>query len=216
MAAAPQQRTIFYGSFNLDDELKRCAHAYLAALGAHGNDAKARMQAVKAVRPHLKPGPCRQQVYRWFGANPPTEANPGNPEFLRFIAEKQLDLREREELSESEIVRNTRRVFAHAVGDLPIQRSQVSRDEDGEWSVVDLAVREPSLPAANTALELMRKIGGFGVERTETRLSGVVGVANLAPEQREARLEGLARKAGLVLVPPAPRLQAPNDGDGAL
>jgi hypothetical protein len=193
-----------FGDYNLSEELKRAAHAYLVGLGEHGDEMRARIDAVMLVRPHLSPEGARQATYRWFGANPPTERRPGMTEFWRFIHDKQQLLRESEGLTEGEIIAKARRVFDHGVGDRPLMKSQVVRSEEGEFSVVDLELRDPSLSAANTALELLRKVGGFGLERTETRFGGVVQIAQLPLEQREQRVAELAQKAGFPLLPALP------------
>lgn len=196
-----RQYAIPLDDYALDEELMRVAHAYIARIGEHGDDMRARIEAVLSVREHLAPERARRQAYRWFGANPPTRKTPGLAELWRYIRDKQAVLREREALTEAEIVAKARRVFDHGVGDRPLTKSQVVRSEEGDFEVVDLEVREPSLSAANTALELLRKVGGFGIERTETRFGGVVQIAQLQPEERERRVTELATKAGLTVAP---------------
>lgn len=192
-------RQIQLALFEEDFDLAEWERVFADEWLVNGNKPQA---AMLVARPSLKPDSARVMGIRALK----------KPEVERYLDWKRAQLVMRSGLTEGELVEKARRVFLHGVGDLPLRKSNVVRLDDGTALVEDLEVRDPSLPAANAALELLRKIGGFGVERTETRFSGVVGVANLSAEQREARVQELASKAGLAVVPGLPALPTRRAG----
>lgn len=173
--------------FEEDFALSEAERAFAEEMLVNGEK---RMEAARVARPQLKQGSACVQANRWMR----------NPEVLRYMDWRRSQLVLRARLTEDELVEKARRVYLAAMGDLPVRKSLVQRSEEGDVQVEDLEIRDPSLSAANTAIETLRKIGGFGVERTETRHSGSVALGELSDEEREQRLQDLARKAGLALV----------------
>lgn len=185
--ARQYQYALFDEDFDVSPGDRAFVDAYLAN-GGNGTD------AMRTARPHLTPRSAKSGASRKLA-----EANDPKSELHRYLLWKQAKLVMESNLTAGELIGKTRRVYLHAVGDLPLRKSLVTRDEEGGVSIADIEIREPSLSAANTAIETLRKIGGFGVERSEVRLDGDLAIAGLSEAEREARLAELARKAGLIV-----------------
>jgi hypothetical protein len=175
------QLALFDEDFDLDPEQR----AFIDELIANGGN---RRGAMLAARPALSPKSADVIAKRQLA----------KPEVQRYLLWRQAQCVLRSQLTEDELVEKSRRVYLAAMGELPLRKTIVQRGEDGTLTAEDVDIRDPSLTAANTAIETLRKLGGFGLERTETRMSGSVALAELSDEEREARLEQLARKAGLL------------------
>jgi hypothetical protein len=119
--------------------------------------------AMQAARPDLKRNSAKVRAVRKLNAE-----DPGNAELMRYRDWKQAQLVLLSQLTEDELVEKARRIYLHGVGDLPMLKSLVSRSEGGTVTVDEVEVREPSLSAANTAVELLRKLGGFGKDAEAT------------------------------------------------
>ena len=140
------QLALFDEDFDLDDEQRAFANQFVVS-GGDGT------QAMAATRPSLTTDSARRTAARWLD---PT--NKKNAELLRYIAWCRAQARLRAELTEVELIAATRRILAHAMGDEPLAKTIVFKD----GGTKDKFVREPSLTAANAAVELLRKIGGIG------------------------------------------------------
>lgn len=169
------QFSLFDEDFNLDEEQR----AFVAEYLANGGD---RIAAMLKIRPRLTRSGARDRSYAWLGAEPPTEKYPGNPEIRRYLSWKQAQIRLHEHLTETELVGKARRIYLHAVGDAPLRKTLVSRD----GGMKDRDVYEPNLGAANTAVETLRKLGGFGRDLVPAQTAPV-----FTAKERAARLAAL-------------------------
>ena len=185
------QLALFEEDFDLADYERAFAEELLVNGGK-------KQEAMQVARPDLRPASAGVVANRALK----------RPEVLRYLDWRRSQLVLRARLTEDELIEKARRVYLAAMGELPVRKSLVQRSEEGAVQVEDLEIRDPSLSAANTAIETLRKIGGFGVERTETRHSGSVALGELSDEELETRLQDLARKAGFVLSPTTPSLGA--------
>ena len=150
------QLALFEEDFDVSPADRRFVDAWLL----NGGNATLAMQA---ARPDLKRDSAKRRAIRKL--NP---EDPANSELRRYRDWKQAQLVMRSQLTEDELVEKARRIYLHGVGDLPMRKSLVFRSEGGTVTVDEVKVREPSLSAANTAVELLRKLGGFGKDETAT------------------------------------------------
>ena len=146
--------------------------AYLANGGVIG-------EAMRTIKPHLT---VRSAAVS--GSRKLAQANTSGTELNRYLLWRQASLAMESNLTAGELIAKSRRVYMHAVGDLPMRKSLVSRSESGDVAVDEVEVREPSLTAANTAIETLRKIGGFGKDDTATGegLTRKVEISFIRPE----------------------------------
>jgi hypothetical protein len=179
------QLSLFDEDFAIDEEMREFAHLYIA----NGFDGTA---AMMHIRPHLSRDAAVTAVHRWLGTRRPSKSGvrkgKGHPELLRYISWRQAQVALRAELTEDELVAMSRRVYMHAVGDVPVTKT-VYR-QDGPPS--DHLVCEPNLAAANTAVENLRKIGGFGKEGEQV---GAGGTPLFTPTERALRVAALLQAA---------------------
>ena len=166
------QLALFEEDFSVSPADRRFVDAWLA----NGGNAT---QAMQAARPDLKKESAKRRAIRKLRAD-----DPANAELLRYRDWKQAQLVMRSQLTEDELIEKARRIYLHGVGDLPMRKSMVARSEGGTITVEDIEVREPSLTAANTAVETLRKLGGFGKDDTATGegLTRKVEISFIRPE----------------------------------
>jgi hypothetical protein len=186
------QLALFDEDFALDDEKREFAHRYVATKGDG-------IAAVLAIRPTITPESARRTADRWLDPQ-----GKKNAELLRYISWCRAQARLRAELTEVELIAATRRILAHALGDEPIAKTLVFKD----GGVKDSYVREPSLSAANTAVEELRKLGGFGrdldpmqVTATATATASASGaleaLAGLEPDELATLRAMIERRAAI-------------------
>ncbi len=194
------QHALFDEDFNLSVDEMAFAHAYLSN-GGNGSAAMAE------VFPHLPPASAKVKSSRWLGT---PRKGPVNPELVRYIEWRKAKIAFRAKLTEDELVEKARRVYLHGVGDMAVRKTrflhakkedEAAGEDDGESNVVETPVFEPNLSAANAAIELLRKIGGFGVERTSIEHSGSLDVSALekmTDEELAEKARELATRAGVL------------------
>lgn len=169
--------------FNLDDVQRAFVQEYLV----NGENGTA---AAQKAKPRLKRESAEKQARRWLK----------DREVARYLDKRCAEAALRAELLEDEVIENARVSHAAAMGLIKLRKS-VLRKTEGEdglpRTVVDhVEVYEANLTAANSANEMLRKIGGFGVERSEVTQSPAESLEDLDDDALKARVKELAGKAG--------------------
>lgn len=180
------QLALFDEDFALDAEKRAFAHEFLR----NGQDGTA---AVMAVRPHLSREAAAVAANRWLGTRRPGKGGAkadGDPEIRRYLEWMQARAALRAEITLEELAEKSRRVYHHAIGDLPVRRSVFPKD-GGRPSLLEVV--EPNLPAANTAIETLRKLGGIGKDLTPAGQQEAV--ATMSQTERAAKLAALLERA---------------------
>lgn len=188
------QLSLLDGAFNLSPEKMAFAEEYVR----NGGDGGA---AMLSVRPHLTKGSAQVRAHEWLGkrrqdGKPAKHA--GDPELLRYIDALTLRVRLQAAITHEELAQNYRRNYLYSVGAARLRKSIVRRsvdEESGEetLAVEDVEVFETNLSAANTAVEGLRKLGGFGKDLTPGAPGGEA--PPLSRTERAARVAALLEKA---------------------
>lgn len=168
----PVQQVLFEESFGLEAWQIQFVHTYIE----NGGDGPA---AYLAAKPGVKRSTAKSESCRMLAKN---------DEVKRYLRRRLAEVSWRQQLTEDELVAKSRRVYDHAVGDQPVAKSLVSK----EGKIQDVQVREPNLTAANTAVETLRKLGGFGDR--DDGLAGDAERARLSGTERAARVAALLER----------------------
>lgn len=184
------QFTLDLHGFDLSEEKMAFAEEFLV----NGGDGGAAMQK---IRPHLNKNSAKVRAHDWLGKrrNDGKPGREGDPELLRYIDARRMQVRRRAQITEDELAEKFRRVYEHSVGDAPLRKTllEPTFTEEGKRDGVEVSERlvyEPNLPSANAATEGLRRLAGFGKDLLGGGQDGPV----LSQAERAARLASLMER----------------------
>lgn len=161
----PLQASLFAEEFALEQWEMDFAHEYL-------RNGESALSAYLVVKPHVTANTAKSESCRLLKRD----------EVKRYLAWRRTQMALRAQLTEDELIAGARRVYLHGVGDLPMRKTLVSR----YLGTKEVEVRDPNLGAANTAIETLRKLGGFGKDLSAPS-GAVVFSLNLAGDGEPAQ-----------------------------
>lgn len=144
--------------------------------------------AGRAVRPKSKKGVAEKWAAKHL-------ADPGVVSYTRW---RRAQIVMRSDVTAEELIEKERQIFLIATGRARVKKSLINRDPESGYADVDHhEVYEPSLPAANMAVENLRKIAGIGAENKNINIHA--NVQAMSSDERKERLAEIMSKHGMVL-----------------
>ncbi len=144
--------------------------------------------AGRTVRPKTRKGVAE----RWAAKH---LADPGVVSYLKW---RRAQIVMQSDVTAEELIEKERQIFLIATGKTTVRKSLINRDPESGYADVDHHdVYEPSLPAANMAVENLRKIAGIGAENKNINIHA--SVQAMSSDERKERLAEIMSKHGMVL-----------------
>lgn len=171
-----------YGEeFLISEVERRLADEYIR----NGGNMRA---AGKAIRPNIKSGAASAWARNRL-------AKPGVVSYMKW---RRAQILMRSDVTAEELIEKERQIFLIATGKTTVRKSVINRDPESGYADVDHHdVYEPSLPAANMAVENLRKIAGIGAENKNINIHA--SVQAMSSDERKERLAEIMSKHGMVL-----------------